>query len=236
MREALVVMNPRTIRACLDSFAALDIQQIYVQNMTEMQIMEEGYEQVMAIAASERFDWLWWTSDDVIVRRPALNALRALRRHGHEVVTGFCNLKHDDWRVNLCRRPLQGKTPVPNSYDWYSFHEIVGHQETTIRTHFAGMCLTGMPTTMWEKYPFGCYGGTGQDEGFTSDYSLSIRLQDDNVPIYTHRDSYCYHWKFNFHAMPPMTARDLKDFLAPLTLNFDEPRVVLGGQREATYA
>ena len=52
-----------------------------------------------------------------------------------------------------------------------------------------------MSKEMWLKFPFACFTDGAQDPGYASDFNLSRRLQDERVPVYAVRESFCYHWR-----------------------------------------
>jgi hypothetical protein len=229
MSDCLVLLNPRDIPECMSAFEQLDIPRIHIVGHNEMSIMTDGFDKAIDIADAEGFDWLWWISDDAIVRQPALAAVRSLRDEGHPVVTGYSNMTHDNWYVNLCKTPLAKPTPVVDAYDLYRFHEVIGYPDPVVPTFFGGFCLTGMSLDMWRYYPFGCFGGGASDnqDGYGSDFSLSWRLQTDMVPIVAARDGFCFHWRWNWLTMPKMTAREAKAMMNLMIPTFDDPNVTL---------
>lgn len=194
--DALMVMNPRRIKPVMQALEELPISQIRVVGHTEKQIEQEAFPEVLDVCGENEWDWLWVVSDDAIVRPYALAAVRLLARSGrHRCVTGYSQRTHDNWTVNLTKSPLRSPHPGVEAYEFMSYAEVVSHPERVIRTWFAGMSLTGMAVADWKLYPFTCFGGSGHDTGYSSDYSLSYRLQAAGVPIAAAREGFCYHWR-----------------------------------------
>lgn len=188
MRDALVVMNARNIEPCMAAFRQLPIDKIWLRGFTENEI-QRVWPGVLAM----QYDWLWLVSDDVIVREPALAAVRGLASEEHPVVTGYSQRSHDNWVVNLTSEPLRGSLPAEESYTFMRYQDVVSHPTPVVPTWFTGMSLTGMSREMWTRYPFQCY-----DDGrwgYGSDFNISSRLQGDNVPIVAAREGFAYHWR-----------------------------------------
>ncbi len=189
MNDALIVMNPRRIPQCLNSIEELDIPKIYMQGYTEHQIMTDAFPQ----ALDHGYDWYWLASDDLIIRQSALDAVRALRDQDHPIVTGYSQFSHTDWTVNLTSEPLRGPVPCVSAYTFRKYPECVSYPDPAIPTWFTGMALTGMSADMWRRFPF----MVDFDPGWASDFHLSRRLQDANVPIVAAREGFTYHWRHN---------------------------------------
>jgi hypothetical protein len=190
MNDALVVLNPRTIPECMRAFEELPIPKIYLRGFTEKEVEVKAFPEILGLG----YDWLWVVSDDAIVRPSALNAVRALARAGHPAVTGYSQRTHTEWVVNLTKGPIVpggNGWPEPASYDFYEFRDVVSWPTPELRTWFTGMSLTGMRTDLWRQFPFACFG----EPGCASDFSLSMRLQQADVPILAAREAFCYHWR-----------------------------------------
>lgn len=186
MNDLLVILNPREIRECLWAFSELDIDRLWVRRMREIRIAE-SWGTILDIAAG--YDNLILISDDGIVRPHALQAVRERLVAVPGVVTGYSNLSASDMRVNLSKAPL-GPYPAPDSYTLMTLAEVMESPKPYFRTWFAGMCLTGMPFEMWERYPFRVWNGAAQ-----TDFSLSKRLEAADVPIIAARDAFVWHVK-----------------------------------------
>lgn len=181
-------MNPRRIGHVMQALDALDIPQYRIVGHTEKEIEELAFPTILSMC---KYDWLWVVSDDAIVRPYALAAVRALMRK-HPVVTGYSQRTHDNWVVNLSKSPLRAPHPSVDAYDFLTYAEVVSYPDEAVPTWFAGMSLTGMSTEMWARFPFGCYGGAGRDgnTGYSSDFFLSYRLQENQIPIVAAREGF----------------------------------------------
>lgn len=171
------------------SIDALPLPRVYLRGMTERTI-EDLWPHVLSAVEETGASWVWMVSDDVIVRRHVLSALRQHRRR-HPVVTGYSQRTHADWTVNLTWSPLRGDAPSEASYDFLSYRQVVAHPRPTLDTWFAGMSMTGMSVEMWREFPFACFGWPG----WGSDFALSKRLQDAGIPIVAVREALCYHYR-----------------------------------------
>lgn len=187
MRDLLVILNPREISECLRAFSELEIDRLWVRRMREVGIAER-WDEILAVA-SGGYDNLILISDDGIVQQHALTAVQQLLHGGAPAVTGYSNLSASDMRVNLSKAPL-GPYPAPDSYTLMTLAEVMESPKPYFRTWFAGMCLTGMPFEMWERYPFRVWNGAAQ-----TDFSLSKRLEAADVPIIAARDAFVWHVK-----------------------------------------
>lgn len=190
MNDLLIVMNPRKVDVCMAAFDELPVTRLHLIGMTERVIADRAFPRALDLAEADGVDWVWVVSDDAIVRPHALEAVRELAAE-HPVVTGYSQRTHTDLRVNLTRSPLKAPRPEGWVYDFHELRDIMGSVDPVIRTWFTGMSLTGMSAGMWREYPFDAYGTPGH----ASDFNLSWRLQEANVPIVAHRDAFCYHWR-----------------------------------------
>lgn len=189
MSDLLVVLNPRNIPECMKALDELPIDKLYLRGWTERAIADGAWKLVM----DRKVDWLWVTSDDVIIRPPALKAVRTLSKQ-HPVVTGYAQRSHTEWIVNLTDAPLSQSFPDPTSYSFRSFAEVVSYPDPVVPTWFTGMSLTGMSLEMWKQFPFDCY----ENPGYASDFHLSWRLQKAAIPIVAAREGFCYHWRHDW--------------------------------------
>lgn len=189
-RPLLAVMNPRRIPECMAAFEAVSVDKVWLRGFTERQLVEV-VPGVVAEARRRGFSHLVVCSDDVVVSQRAVDAVLELLRAGDQVVTGFCALDASDPRVNLTSEPLRGPSPTVEAYSFWLRAQVEEWPERRGRSWFAGMCLTGMPLELWDAYPFACFG----DPGYGSDFSLSVRLQMDGIPIVAARDGFVRHVK-----------------------------------------
>lgn len=188
MTALLVVMHPRRIPVCVKAFDALDADIAYLSGGNESQAMDMFAE----VLAGSDHDHLVVVSDDVIVTQPALDAVVAALEDGVLVATGWCLLDRTNRYSNVTDQPLIGNKP-----DWsaYSFMTAVDVRDRSERfeTGFAGLALTGMSRELWQRFPMACYGA--DLHGWASDFHLSVRLRDADVPITAVRDAYVEHLK-----------------------------------------
>lgn len=188
VEDLLIILNPRRIEECLASYRELPIDKLWVRNMSELDI-EEAWPEIMETAAG--YDWLWLQSDDGIVRRHALEAVRGLwvqgnRWLGDEAVTGYSNMSQRDIRLNIAK----GQLPPENWPDQINFYELSEVQESTkacLPTTLVSFSLTGMPREMWQRFPWDPNGG--------ADFRLSQRLAAAGVPMWAARDAFVWHVK-----------------------------------------
>lgn len=198
MKDAVIVLNPREIRECISSFAELPVPKIWLTGYTEREISEGIF---LAVLAQYDFDRYFVVSDDVIVRPYAFDAIRRiLDLHLAPVATGYSQRSHADWTVNLTRKPLMADKPIADAYDFRHFREVVSHPSPWIETWFGGMSLTGMSREMWQRFPFGAFVDEGSPLGYASDFNLSKRLQDAEVPILAAREGFAYHWRHEWRS------------------------------------
>ncbi len=189
MKDLLVILNPRRIDECIDSYKALAIDKLWVSNMTEYEVRHRWPEILEAAADYNR---LIVQSDDGIVRPYALAEIRRLLNVGHPVVTGYSNLSAQDFRVNLSKSPLKD-TLGPDAYELYTLAEVMEYPWPEVPTYLAGMCITGMTHSMWQRFAFTTY--WDEPPGNASDYMLSRLLNDNNIEIVAARDAFVWHVK-----------------------------------------
>ena len=187
----LAIMNPRDIPDAVAAFRALDVRRAWLQGYTEWQLVD-----VIRSLVDDPdipFSHLVLVADDVVVRQPALDAVLEQARMGRPVVTGWCRLDATHPLVNITDGPLVGDTPTPGAYNFRRFAEVVADPSPAIRTGFVGFALTCMPRAMWQRFPFGAFGGPSCS--WSSDFHLSIRLRDAGVPMVAARDGGTEHLK-----------------------------------------
>jgi hypothetical protein len=186
MRDLLVILNPRQIKECISALADLQIDKLWIRNMSEIEIAE-AWPKVLDMAMHH--DRLILISDDAVVRPHALEAVQRLLDEAYPVVTGYSNLSSTDFRVNLCKSPL-GPAPTVDAYDLFTLNDILESEFPAIKTWFTGMCLTGMSLAMWEQFPFQVTVNGGQ-----SDFTLCKRLEARQIPIVAAREAFVWHVK-----------------------------------------
>lgn len=187
--DLLVVLNPRKIPECMAAIKGLDIDLVYLRNMTEAQIAINWGAYIERYSKYNR--WIL-VGDDCIPRQHALDAVLAIHDAGHPVVTGWSNLSAEDWRSNLTKSPLIGDHPTTGAYDLYTCEEVFGWRDPIVPTSLTGFTLACATREFWAAYPFAVYGG---HPGYGSDFHFSKRLEYDNIPIVAAREGFCYHVK-----------------------------------------
>jgi len=213
MTSCLVILKPRQIAVTERALAELPswYPVIELVGYTEAELAAGVFAEALV---AHPHDYYIVASDDLILRWAAVveihQALKADR-----VVTGYCQFTHTDWRVNLVSGPLAGDSPNKDAYTFWHFQDVIsGDREQ--RTWFTGMSLTGMSRQMWSEFPFRCYTDQPGDKGYGSDFHLSKRLQDADVPIYAIRDAFAYHWRHEqAHTNDPRDDRVLVGEVEP---------------------
>ncbi len=195
MKDLLVILNPRRIEECISSYEALEIDKLWVSNMTEYEIRHR-WPEILELAAD--YGRLIVQSDDGIVRPHALSEIRRLLNQGHPVVTGYSNLSSQDFRVNLSKSPLK-ETLGPDAYELYTMAEVMEYPIAEVPTYLAGMCITGMSHAMWQRFAFTTY--WDEPPGNASDYMLSRQLNNAGVEIIAARDAFVWHVKQVWNTM-----------------------------------
>lgn len=175
MKPLLMVMNPRTIPQCMDAINALDIDKVFLKNWSERQLVDV----IASVVESADYDTIGLLSDDTIPPQSSLDlVLNAFEPSA--VYTGYCNMDELDGNVNLSSAPLRIQDQA--GADCYTFptREEVDNHEGLFRSWFTGFAFTFMSKDMWLRFPFECVG----DPGYQSDYRLSLRLQQADVPVW----------------------------------------------------
>lgn len=195
MADLLVVLNPRKIEDCVQSLRELDLDVLWLQNMTEANIADNW--DVLLERYGDYDRWIL-AGDDMIARQHALDAVLSLHDEGYPVVTGWSNIAHSDLRANLTKTPLVGDVPTVGAYDLYHCEEVFGHPSPAVKTWLTGFTLCCASVDMWRAYPFSVYGG---HPGYGSDFSFSKRLELDGIPIIAAREGFCWHVKENWNQV-----------------------------------
>lgn len=204
MKALLVVMNPREIPECMAAISSLEIDKVWFEYMTEAMIVQ-CMPDVVREAKIDEYTHIVLLSDDTVPTQEALNLVlecNANYPNLHQPIelcaTGYCNLDSKLPFVNLTKRPFRNlEQSMAKDFDFYTREEVeggVGANGATLRSWFAGACLTCMPTSLWERYPFQVLGGPGHP-GYSSDWCLSTRLQRDGVPIVAPKGAFIRHVK-----------------------------------------
>ena len=178
-----MILNPRRIEECVDSYKALEIAKLWISGMSEP-TLERRWPDVLK--ETEGYSHLLIVSDDAVVRQHAVDAVLELLED-HPVVTGYANLDMTDWRVNLNKAPLE-ESSRPEGYDFYTLGEALSYPEKAIPTTVVCFALTGMPRELWMEH--GRYHASG-----SADFNLSKWLTGKGVPMVGAREGFIWHVK-----------------------------------------
>lgn len=175
MKPLLMIMNPRRIPKCMKALESLDIDKVWLKNYTERQLVDV----IAQVMGESDHDVVGLVSDDTIPTQRALNSVLD-EFEPSAVYTGFCNMEENTPEVNLSKSFLKVKDiATVDCYDFPTRVEVENHKGL-FRSFFTGFAFTFMSKDMWRRFPFDCVG----DPGYQSDYRLSVRLQEANVPIW----------------------------------------------------
>lgn len=196
MKPLLLVLNPRRIPECVDAIEQLAIDKAWLTGYTEPQLEQA----IPDLLDQVDHDPILVLSDDTVPEQPALDSVLHRWRESSEirptVATGFCNLDVVSQYVNLTRRPFTTRHSTVEAYDFYTYAEMGDQpQDIPVRSWFTGMCLTCMSREHWDQFPFQTY------EGRSSDFMLSLRLQDALVPILAPKDAMVWHVKQEWNKL-----------------------------------
>jgi hypothetical protein len=183
----------------MDAIAALDIPKAWLIAFWERElepvideIVEQGKHSHYLLLADDTIP----TQEALDLVLDALDLVLDALEDGRPVVTGYVNLDATAPHVNLTKTPFKIRDrSVGDDYDWYTKDEAASYPDALIPTHFAGSALTGMPLAMWRRFPFRCVTRVGEPRGYSSDWHLSIRLDDAGVPIVAPRGALFEHCK-----------------------------------------
>jgi hypothetical protein len=175
MKPLLMIMNPRKIPRCMEALESLDIDKVWMKHYTERELIDV----IAQIVESTDHDVIGLLSDDTIPPQSSLDLILDAFEPS-SVYTGYCNMDEGREEVNLSRQPLViQENATLECYDFPTKAEVDNHKGL-YPSWFTGFAMTFMSREMWLKYPFDCIG----TPGYQSDYSLSCRLQNDEVNIW----------------------------------------------------
>lgn len=184
-KPLLLVLNPRRIPECIEAIEALTIDKAWLTGYTEPELQHA----IPDLLDTVDHDPVLVLSDDTVPTQQALDVVLAQHEASNHkrpaVATGFCNLDVTSQYVNLTRAPFRHRHSTEDNYDFFTHAETV----RTLRSWFTGMCLTCMSRDLWDRFPFQTY------QGRSSDFMLSLRLQDENVPIFAPSKGMVWHVK-----------------------------------------
>lgn len=188
---ALIVMNAREIPDAIMSIRALGgIDVIWCSYYTETQL--EGV--VPSVIDGTDYERYMILSDDTIPTQGAVDTvLRLHDEHPNDMACGWVNVDNKGTLSTFNPEPLkhlEGGMPPASAYGFVDVDTARALDPSRAhRTYFHGMVLATMSRELWQRYPFGSYNGCA------SDYHQCLRLQLDDVPIWTHPSAYVYHLK-----------------------------------------
>jgi hypothetical protein len=217
VNDLLVILNPRRIEECIRPLLELDIDRLWVKNMSEARIAAI-WSEILELAAP--YDRLIVQSDDGVVRPHALVAVQELLDDGHPVVTGWSNLSGSDFRANLTKTPL-GPAPAEDAYDLYTMAEVMEYPDIAVPTFLVGMALTGMSVELWEEFPFKVF----PVDCAQTDFYLSKRLEEADIPMVGARDGFVWHVKQVWNKEDTDPRKQLLVAVEPPDLVLDESRM-----------
>jgi GT2 family glycosyltransferase len=187
MKPLLMIMNPREIPQCMTALEALDIDKVWLKNWTERELVSV----IAEVIDSTDHDVIGLLSDDTIPNQGALDLVLDSFEPS-AVFTGYCNMDEGSPEVNLSKSPLIVKEQASLAcYNFPSQNEVDNH-DGLYRSWFTGFAMTFMSKHFWQRYPFDCVG----TPGYQSDYRLSVRLQQDEIPIWAVPGAFMPHLRF----------------------------------------
>lgn len=219
MKPLLLVLNPRRIPECVAAISDLPVDKVWLQNYTEHELGDV----IPGVLAECDHDLVGILSDDTAPTRAALCAVLNEARPG-QVTTGWCNLDDASELVNLSSEPLTADYPTATAYTFPTRAWVEDRTARSIRTYFAGHCLTFMWRDDWKRFPWACHGGP---PGYASDLILSWRLQEAGVPIMAARDGFVRHVKARWNYVDDTPGRQLLVGVEPSGVVWD----LQGGKR-----
>lgn len=175
MRVCLLVLNPRDIRASVESILRLrGVSQAWFSSFTEREVAGR----INEFIAETDFDAYAVIADDCVCSQAALDAVLAAFGDGRDPVTGWTTLDAESAFANVTCEPLLGDEPHAGAYEW-TLAEDLERERGPVECFFMGFAFTLMSRELWLRFPFDCFGG----QGFASDFHLSRRLRDAGVAM-----------------------------------------------------
>lgn len=213
MKPLLLVLNPRRIPECIDAISGLPIDKVWLQNYTESELSDV----IPSVLWDTAHDPVGILSDDTAPTRAALCAVLNECKPG-QVTTGWCNLDDASDLVNLSMEPLTVDYPTTTAYTFPTRSWVEDHEQRSVRTYFAGHCLTFLWREHWARFPWECHNGP---PGYASDLMLSWRLQEAGVPIMAARDGFVRHVKARWNYVDDTPGRGLLIGVEPSGVRWD---------------
>ena len=194
MKNLLVILKVRDLDYVLASYRNYNISRVFIAGYKETELEDLGiFSSVINCAKEKGYTHISVISDDGLINNKAFDKVLEMAKK-YPVSTAFCKIDRRSTLVNLAKSPLiQTKPAALNDYNLFDYSEI--KNDVDIRTYFTGMALTTMSIDLWQQFPFKCFRASNSPNGYASDYFLSKRLQDANIPIFTHKDTEIIHEK-----------------------------------------
>ena len=202
MNPVLLIMNPRNIPVTETAFRKLKIDKAWLRGYTEEQLNSI----IPKFINETNYSHYILTSDDLLPTQEALdNVLVGMKKF--DVFTGWCNITPTIRLANVRLRkpPGQGsffslthRVPILSNITapikLRTFPSPKKLPEGFFRVFFAGFSFTSLTRELWQRFPFKALKTGG------SDFLLCERLNDNDIPIYCHKNTYCYHlhWTKDF--------------------------------------
>lgn len=187
----LMIMNPRNIPECMASFKAITgVDKLWLSYYTESQLIPI----INEFIESTEYDRYALISDDAILTQSALNTILDLHDELGDVATGWVNVDSISGQSTINPTPLRGYIPTLSAYSLMSLQDAADLPRLKpIRTYFHGYACTVMSRELWQHYPYNVFGA--QSHGYASDFHQCVRLQADDVPIWTTPKAFIHHVK-----------------------------------------
>ena len=217
MTNILMVLKPRSIRACVNSIRSLKVDKVWFEGFREPELEVI----IQRFIQSTSYDNYLITSDDVVVNAKSLYSVQELLTR-HYAATAYCNCWENSDVMNVCKTPLTRNNGIWGNWDDYDFFrkKEIAEGPEVFKSWFGGWTLTGMKREIWLKYPF----RVNQTTYMQSDYECAVRMSQDGLYFLCHKDSETLHLKkapgmYNFGSKNNFTEKQIKlDFKSPLLL------------------
>ena len=194
MRNLLIILKVRELDYVLASYRNYNISRVFIAGYRESELEDLGiFSLVVEQAKQKDYTHISVVSDDGLINNKAFDKVIQMAKK-YPVSTAFCKIDRKSTLVNLAKSSLIPTIPaVLDDYNLFDYSEL--KDDLDIRTYFTGMALTTMSVDLWQQFPFKCFRASNSPNGYASDYFLSKRLQDANIPIFTHKDTEIIHEK-----------------------------------------
>lgn len=145
------------------------------------------------LIAKTGYDRYALVSDDVVLKQSTYDFVMGLHTERGDVATGWCNLDNTGSDCTINTVPLTDNVPSLQAYNFLPIEAAEQLPREPVRTYFHGYALTVMTRELWLRYPYLVYGA--DHGGWASDFHQCVRLQQDNIPVWTHPFANMHHVK-----------------------------------------